>query len=305
MAATATSSTTPSSTTLDPTNTRDWHDAASTASTQRAHHLEQAQPYWGYGPLAHIASNTSTRLPAFGGTFQPGLYKPPTSAYGNPAPLGLSGFALTTFLLSLINLSTRGISGPNLVVAPALAYGGLIQLLAGMWEMALGNTFGATALSSYGGFWISVGIIFTPGGFEIAQSYGGETGMFYDALGLYLVAWFIFTFLLWLLTLRSTVAFSSLFFCVWLSFLMLGVGYMDHSGSSTSTAAAPNQTLIKAGGGFGIVAAFIAWWNMLAGIADTSNSFFLVPVLHFPWSAKGREDRKKRRESVAGSVKGE
>lgn len=72
-------------------------------------------------------------MPAFGGAFQPGLYAAPKKGIANPAPLGLSAFALTTFILSLINLNTRGVAEPNIVVASAFAYGGLVQLLAGMW----------------------------------------------------------------------------------------------------------------------------------------------------------------------------
>jgi len=87
---------------------------------------------FGYGPLAH--SNRSATLQAFGGEFQPGLYKSvETRKFANPAPLGLSAFALTTFVLSLINVGTRGLTAPNIVVASAFAYGGLVQLLAGMW----------------------------------------------------------------------------------------------------------------------------------------------------------------------------
>merc|ERR1711939_625311 len=139
------------------------------ATNQQA---KQRKPYdYGGNPLAHINTGDSVRLPAFGGEFQPGLYKPTEHRkFANPAPLGLSAFALTTFVLSLINLGTRGISGPSLVIGPAFGYGGLVQLLAGMWEMAVGNTFGATALSSYGGFWIGTAIILTPGGFEIEET---------------------------------------------------------------------------------------------------------------------------------------
>lgn len=189
--------------------------------------------------------------------------------------------------------------------------------------MAVGNTFGATALTSYGGFWIGLGIIFTPGGFNIASAYGGATPAFYTALGFYLYVrrvlschgsstkaltntiqgWFIFTFLLWLLTLRSTLAFSSLFFTVWLTFLMLATGYMYTT--TVDGVTAPNQSLNLAGGSFGIVAGFIAWWNMLAGIADRGNSFFLVPVLHFPWSEKGRQSRRAKAESIRDVEKGE
>ena len=92
---------------------------------------------YGGNPLAR--DNTAdTMLPAFGGSFQPGLYKAvKDQKIANPAPLGLSAFALTTFLLSLINLGTRGTSVPNIVVGAAYGYGGLVQLLAGMWYVRL------------------------------------------------------------------------------------------------------------------------------------------------------------------------
>lgn len=95
----------------------------------------QRRPYdYGGNPLAHVNTGGSVRLPAFGGEFQPGLYKNIADRkFANPAPLGLSAFALTTFVLSLINLGTEGLTGPSIVIAPAFAYGGLVQLLAGMW----------------------------------------------------------------------------------------------------------------------------------------------------------------------------
>jgi len=255
--------------------------------------------------LSHLNTGDSTRLPAFGGDFQPGLYKPPQRKFANPAPLGLSAFALTTFVLSLVNLQTRGVTEPNIVVALAYGYGGLVQLLAGMWEMAVGNTFGATALSSYGGFWLSFAIILTPGGFDIVSSYaatvdGTATGNgvndFNHAFGFYLMGWFIFTTLLVFCTLRSTVAFCFLFVTLDFAFLFLGVGHL------ISTNGTANVGLIKTGGVFGLLTAFAAWYNAFAGMADDSNSFFVVPVAHFPWSAKGRERRgiaeKTDRETV-------
>lgn len=95
----------------------------------------QRRPYdYGGNPLAHVNTGESLRLPAFGGEFQPGLYKNISDRkIANPAPLGLSAFALTTFVLSLVNLGTRGLTEPNIVVGAAFAYGGLAQLLAGMW----------------------------------------------------------------------------------------------------------------------------------------------------------------------------
>jgi len=266
-----------------------------TAATDHAAHKRRAPYDYGGNPLAHVATNDSTLgMPAFGGAFQPGLYRAPKKGIANPAPLGLSAFALTTFVLSLINLRTRNVTEPNFVVAAAYGYGGLVQLLAGMWEMAVGNTFGATALSSYGGFWISVAIVLTPGGFGIADALGGGTSpAFLDSFGFFLMGWFIFTFLLLLCTLKSTVAFFSLFFTLDLAFLCLGIGYLDREHG------APRVSAIKAGGVFGLLAAFLAWYNAFAGIADSSNSFFVVPVAHFPWSDKGRERRNKVNNEAA------
>ena len=140
-------------------------------------------------------------------------------------------------------------------------------------EMAVGNTFGATALSSYGGFWISFAIILTPGGFGIVSGLEGpneeHVNVFLNSFGLYLMGWFIFTFLLLICTLRSTVAFFSLFFTLDLAFLFLGIGYLQNDGTH------PQSGCIKAGGYFGLFAAFLAWYNALAGIADNSNRWVL------------------------------
>ena len=96
----------------------------------------QQRAHYDYGgnPLAHMNTGDSARFPAFGGEFQPGLYRPTTQRkFANPAPLGLSAFALTTFVLSLINIGVRHVDEPNIVVGLAFGYGGLVQLCAGMW----------------------------------------------------------------------------------------------------------------------------------------------------------------------------
>ena len=132
--------------------------------------------------------------------------------------------------------------------------------------MAVGNTFGATALSSYGGFWISVGIVLTPGGFGIIAAYTAKTSGpndFNNAFGFFLAGWFIFTTILLICTLRSTVAFFLLFFTLDMAFLFLFVGHLHNTPEGATDA-----NLIKAGGYFGLLAAFLAWYNALAGIAD-------------------------------------
>ena len=98
------------------------------------HEMAVGAAKFGYGPLAHTGGGAG-RNAAFGGEFQPGTFKSVEGRkFGNPAPLGLCAFALTTFVLSLINMNTRSLGGhANIVVAVAFGYGGLVQLLAGMW----------------------------------------------------------------------------------------------------------------------------------------------------------------------------
>jgi succinate-acetate transporter protein len=210
--------------------------------------------------------------------------------FANPAPLGLCAFALTTFVLSAVNMHARGVKAPNIALPLAFGYGGLVQLLAGMWEMAVGNTFGATALSSYGGFWIAYGLLLSPG-FNILNTEIGpyssnpsDTG---SVVGFFLTGWFIFTTLLLLCTLKSTVMFFLLFFTLDLAFLFLACeNYAANLGAMDA-----KDGLQIAGGLFGMFAAFLAWYNALAGIQDSSNSFFQVPVFPLPWSDKAKADR--------------
>ena len=101
------------------------------------HATQQRKPYdYGGNPLAHINTGDSARLVAFGGNLEPGTYRAPKDSLANPAPMGLCGFALTTFVLACVNLGTRGLSEPNLVIGAAFGYGGLVQLLAGMWYVS-------------------------------------------------------------------------------------------------------------------------------------------------------------------------
>ena len=105
--------------------------------------------------------------------------------------------------------------------------------------------------------------------------------------------------MMWILTLRSTVMFNLLFLTVCVTFILLGVAYLDARNTADG---APNVALTRAGGATGIVAAFDAWYLMLSGIADKSNSFFTIPVFHFPWSEKGREDRRKKSDATADAL---
>ena len=118
------------------------------------HSTAQAAARFGYGPLSHVNTDAN-RLPAFGGEFQPGTYKQVTDRkFANPAPLGLCAFALTTFVLGLINMGTAHVNVPNLVVGLAFGYGGLVQLLAGMWYVFLTCQFRGDEANGREGRWL-------------------------------------------------------------------------------------------------------------------------------------------------------
>lgn len=207
---------------------------------------------------------------AFGGTLNPGLAPPSTHRFANPAPLGLSAFALTTFVLSMVNAGAMGVHIPNVVVGLAAFYGGLVQLVAGVWEIALENTFGGTALSSFGGFWMSFSTLYIPF-FNISESYKDHPEQFSSAVGFFLLGWAIFTAGMTLCTMKSTVAFFSLFFLLTITFLLLSIGSFTQKTGVT-----------KAGGVLGVVVAFIAWYDAFAGLATKENSYVTVRPFALP-----------------------
>ncbi|KAF9983430.1 hypothetical protein BGZ65_001796 [Modicella reniformis] len=190
----------------------------------------------------------------------------------NPAPLGLSAFALTTFVLSLFNLGAGVPSGGpvHVVIGLALFYGGITQVLAGMWEFKVGNNFGATAFTSYGSFWLSYAVILIPG-FGVVPAYANAPDHTLDnALGIFLFSWGIFTFILWLATLRSTMTLSSMFFILTITFFVLSSAHLAHL--------AAGNIVTKIGGALGIVTALLAWYNAAAGLYDSSNTFIKLPT---------------------------
>ncbi|KAF9303703.1 hypothetical protein BGZ74_003224 [Mortierella antarctica] len=190
----------------------------------------------------------------------------------NPGPLGLSAFALTTFVLSLFNLGAGVPSGGPVQVITGLAvfYGGITQILAGMWEFKIGNNFGATAFTSYGSFWLAYAAILIPG-FGIVPGYANAPDHTLDnALGIFLFSWGIFTFILWIATLRTTVTLSSMFFVLVLTFFFLSSAHLAHL--------AAGNIVTRIGGGLGLVTAFLAWYNAAAGLFESTNAVIRLPT---------------------------
>ncbi|KAG0358189.1 hypothetical protein BG005_002607 [Podila minutissima] len=193
----------------------------------------------------------------------------------NPGPLGLSAFALTTFVLSLFNLGAGVPTGGPVEVVTGLAvfYGGLAQILAGMWEFKIGNNFGATAFTSYGAFWLSYAAILIPS-FGVIPGYASTTTndphALDNALGIFLLAWAIFTFIMWVGSLRSTVTLSSMFFTLTLTFLFLASSHLAHKEA--------NNYVTKVGGGLEVVTALLAWYNAAAGLYEPKTTFMRLPT---------------------------
>jgi len=180
----------------------------------------------------------------------------------DPAPLGLATFAGTTFVLSLFNAGLVGQAELVAVVLPlALFYGGVAQLLAGMWEFRSDNTFGAVAFTSYGAFWISY--------FFYAEYIAGTLppADAHTATGIFLLMWTIFTAYMTLASLRTNAALIAIFGTVLVTFALLTLGEFIES-----------SALLHAGGYFGLLAAAFAWYGSAAGVVNPTWGRTVLPV---------------------------
>ena len=182
-------------------------------------------------------------------------------AVANPAPLGLSAFALTTFVISASNagfIFPAVGAGGDVVIGLALFYGGLVQLVAGIQEFRQGNTFGATAFCSYAGFWLALGFVLLPGTGILASLAAAKAVS--AGVGTFLLGWTIFTGLMLIATFRINGALVAVFALLFLTFLALTIGWLSGVGTGTFT------TWVQIGGWLGIVTAIAAWYTALAGV---------------------------------------
>ena len=186
---------------------------------------------------------------------------PGSWSIADPGPLGLAAFALTTFVLSMFNSGLMSDKGEPIVFGLAFAYGGLAQLLAGMWEFHTGNTFGATAFTSYGAFWLSFFVFVTFFASKIPPADAGH------AVGLYLIAWGIFTTYMFIASLRTTAAIALVFLLLALTFILLGIG--DAGGTKSIT---------KLGGYVGLATAAAAWYASFAVVTNSTFGRTMLPV---------------------------
>jgi succinate-acetate transporter protein len=210
----------------------------------------------------------------------------------DPAPLGLAAFALTTFMLSGHNANFI----PDLMwVGLALFYGGLTQLLAGMWEFRNNNTFGSTAFSTYGGFWLGLGAFVILA--EATKLGGTLTGKNDVANGLawFLLAFAIFNFYMLLWSTRVNLAVFGVFLTLQVTEILLAIGFFvaAHRGVAPTGA---EVGWIRAGGWAGVVTAAVAWYASAALVlAAMNNGRAILPVGKALWGADSFSFGQRRR----------
>ncbi|CAE6433704.1 unnamed protein product [Rhizoctonia solani] len=183
----------------------------------------------------------------------------------NPSPLGLFAFALTTWAVSLYAVQTRHVKVANLSLALALALGGLTQLLAAMWEFVTGNTYAVTMFGMLSGFYLSAGTIFWAGS-GIEDAYEG-TGSWTDALGIYFSAWFIFSIIMLIASVRASIAMTTLWSSIVMTIMLAMI-----------SAFVEEVKVQKAAGAFGILTSAVAAWAGAAGIWTKDHAFFDLPT---------------------------
>ena len=185
----------------------------------------------------------------------------PAPSIADPAPLGLAGLALTTLVFSVFNAGLINRAGAPVVLGLALAYGGLVQLLAGMWEFRRGNSFGAMAFGSFGAFWLSYWALEQ---FFVKQIPATEVG---NATALFFIVWAIFAALLWIASVRTTAAVSVTFALLTVTLLLLGIG---DAGAHT--------TLVKISGWFGIATAAAGLYAAFAALINSTYERTVLPL---------------------------
>jgi uncharacterized protein len=187
----------------------------------------------------------------------------PGAHIADPAPLGLAAFALTTFVLSVVNAGWVPSTVEGVVFGLALAYGGIAQFAAGLWEFAKGNTFGATAFCSFGAFWVSFWWLTAHlGDYKIPAADVGK------GTGLYLVAWGIFTAYMTVAATRVSGAVLAVFALLTLTFFLLAIGEFASSDGWT-----------KFGGWVGLATALAAWYASFAGVTNFTFKREVLPTM--------------------------
>jgi succinate-acetate transporter protein len=187
----------------------------------------------------------------------------------DPGPLGLAGFAGTTFFLSVVNTNMVGLTVQSVVLGLALFYGGIAQLCAGMWEFVKGNTFGALAFASYGAFWLSFWYLLNH------LPSGAKGNDLFHGIGVYLLVWAIFTAYMTIAATRVSGAVLIVFALLTLTFVALVIGFFT---MNPAHFAANDNGWIRLGGWLGIATAAAAWYASFAGVTNATFKRVVMPT---------------------------
>jgi succinate-acetate transporter protein len=177
----------------------------------------------------------------------------------NPAPLGLAGFGLTTLILNIVNADLIEKESIGMVLPTGLFYGGLAQFMAGMWEMKKNNTFGFTAFSSFGAFWMALAIMVILKDTAVIEPVPKE------GMSVFLGAWGLFTAYMTIGTFRISHALQVVFVTLTVLFILLAIG--EH-----------NETVMKIAGWEGIFCAASALYASAAQVINESWDRYLLPL---------------------------
>ncbi|CCH58589.1 hypothetical protein TBLA_0A07990 [Henningerozyma blattae CBS 6284] len=188
----------------------------------------------------------------------------------NPIPLGLSSYSLSFFVLALVSANVRGVTNAKLFVPLYIFLGGVVEMLVGILCFIKGDTYGSVVFFTYGGFWLSWGCI-NVDQFHSISGYGEKTEMLDNAIGFFMIAWCVFTFFVTLWSLKSAWAVFFLFFFLFLTFLMLGIG-----------AFTADNKVSMAGGYFGILSSCCGWYSLYCIVSNDSNTYIPLRLIMMP-----------------------
>lgn len=203
---------------------------------------------------------------------------------GNPGPLGLLSFAITTFVLGLYqcgaglpNSNPHGDVGPDAAVfGLAVFMGGIAQLFAGVMEFRVGNTFGTTVHCSYGAFWLSYAMFLTPS-VGIKAAYKGDMRAYSFAVAIYLILWCFLTLVYLLAALRTNIAIIVVFTTLVLAFFFLSIAHFLMTLHPSASVA-----LNKTGGAISVVCAASAFYAGASGLMLPATTFIRLPLGAIP-----------------------
>ena len=180
--------------------------------------------------------------------------------YANTSPLGLIAFGMTTVMLSFANVDAYKMN--TMILGMGIFYGGIAQMIAGIFEIKKGHTFGGTAFVSYGAFWLSFSTIIC------GTNLTGVSAPNHNAEGVYLLFWFVFTAFMFFGTLKhGHVTLKIIFGSLAVTFLFLAIGAFSEK-----------KTVTKIGGYIGLACGGVAIYTACAEIIDGEQGYTLMPI---------------------------